>query len=64
MKFTSQNTRSERSNILAPDRLDGRLALSMIILIFFAISVGKSYHGRKYDVCPILSLFSIHKMIF
>lgn len=48
---------------MAPDRLDGRLALSMIIFIFFASSVGKSYHGRKYDVCPILSLFSIHKMI-
>lgn len=47
--------------MFAPDKHDGKLVLSMIVFIFFATSTGKSYHGRKYDVSPILSLFSVNK---
>lgn len=47
--------------MFAPDKHDGKLVLSMIVFIFFAMSTGKSYHGRKYDVSPILSLFSANR---
>lgn len=33
----------------------------MIVLTFLASFNGKSYHGREYDVSPILSLFSVNK---